>query len=152
MLRAVTQLCPTLCEPMDCSPPGSSVSGIFQTRILEWFAISSSRGSSWPRDWTWASSIGRWILYHWATWEALSSSIRELLWGHTMAPLRWSRIWSYIPWRLPVFRSWWYRDCKHGIWSLTNGMYSSVCYHHREFSPSSPVIYLFFRNKLRMFF
>ena len=46
------QLCPTLCEPMDCSPPGSSVHGIFQARILEWAAISSSRGSSWPRDQT----------------------------------------------------------------------------------------------------
>ena len=38
------------CDPMDCSPPGSSVHGIFQVRILEWVAISSSRGSSQPRD------------------------------------------------------------------------------------------------------
>ena len=42
----VVQLCPTLCDPMDCSPPGSSVHGIFQARILEWVAISFSRGSS----------------------------------------------------------------------------------------------------------
>ena len=42
------QLCPTLCDPMDYSPPGSSVHGIFQARILEWVAISSSRGSSQP--------------------------------------------------------------------------------------------------------
>ena len=41
-------LCPTLCYPMDCSPPSSSVRGISQARILEWVAISSSRGSSWP--------------------------------------------------------------------------------------------------------
>ena len=50
---------------MDCSPPGSSVHGIFQARILEWFAISFSRESSWPRDWTrisWVSWIARWIL------------------------------------------------------------------------------------------
>ena len=40
------------CDPMDCSPPGSAVCGIFQARILEWVAISSSRGSSWPRDQT----------------------------------------------------------------------------------------------------
>ena len=40
------QSCPTLCDPMDCSPPGSSVHGIFQARILEWVAITSSRGSS----------------------------------------------------------------------------------------------------------
>ena len=44
------QLRLTLCNTMDCSPPGSSVHGIFQARILEWFAIPFSRGSSWPRD------------------------------------------------------------------------------------------------------
>ena len=66
---------------MDCSPPVSFVHGISQVRILEWFAISSSRGSSWPRDWThvsWVSCIscfGRWILYHSATGEA--NDIRE---------------------------------------------------------------------------
>ena len=48
----VAQSCPTLCDPMDCSLPGFSVHGIFQARILEWVSISSSRGSSWPRDWT----------------------------------------------------------------------------------------------------
>ena len=44
------QLCPTLCDPMEGSPPGSSVHGILQARILEWVAMSSSRGSSRPRD------------------------------------------------------------------------------------------------------
>ena len=44
----VTQLCPTLCDPMDCSLWGSSIHGIFQARLLEWVAISFSRGSSWP--------------------------------------------------------------------------------------------------------
>ena len=43
-----TKLCPTLCDPMDRNPPGSSVHGIFQAIILEWFAISFSRGSSDP--------------------------------------------------------------------------------------------------------
>ena len=43
------------CDPMDCSPPGSSVHGIFQASILEWIAIPFSRGSSWPRDRTWVS-------------------------------------------------------------------------------------------------
>ena len=42
----VSQSCPTLCNPMDCSPPGSSVHGILQARILEWVAISSFRGSA----------------------------------------------------------------------------------------------------------
>ena len=46
----VAQSCPTLCNPMDCSPPGSSVHGILQARILEWIAIPFSRGSSRPRD------------------------------------------------------------------------------------------------------
>ena len=45
-------VCPTLCDPIDCGPPSSSVHGIFQARILEWVAISLSRESSWPRDWT----------------------------------------------------------------------------------------------------
>ena len=51
------QSCPTLCDPIDCSPPGSSVHGILQARILEWVAISYSRGSSQPRDWTHVSDI-----------------------------------------------------------------------------------------------
>ena len=55
---------------MDCSPPDSSVHGISQARILEWVAISFSRGSSWPRDQTWVSCIGRQILYCQATREA----------------------------------------------------------------------------------
>ena len=69
------QLCLTLCDPMDCSPPDSSVYGILQARILEWVAISYSRGSSWPRDWTGVSCIGRPILHHGATWEAQLCSI-----------------------------------------------------------------------------
>ena len=60
----VAQLCPTLCDPMDCSLPGSSVHGIFQATILEWAAISFSRGSSQPRDQTQVSrSVGR-CFYH----------------------------------------------------------------------------------------
>ena len=55
---------------MDCSPPGSSVQGISQA-IAGWAAIASSRGSSWIRDWTCFSCIGRWILHHRDTWEAL---------------------------------------------------------------------------------
>ena len=57
------------------SPPGSSLHGIFQARILEWVAISFSRESSQPRDWICVSFIGRWILYHWATWEARQLSL-----------------------------------------------------------------------------
>ena len=53
----VAQSCPTLCNPTDCSPPGSSVHGILQARILEWIAICFFRGSSQPRDRTWVSCI-----------------------------------------------------------------------------------------------
>ena len=53
----VAQSCPTLCDPMDCSLPGSSVHGIFQARVLEWVAISFSRDSSRPRDQTQVSCI-----------------------------------------------------------------------------------------------
>ena len=53
----VAQSCPTLCDPVDCSPPGSSVHGILQARILEWVAISFSRESSQPRDRTQVSRI-----------------------------------------------------------------------------------------------
>ena len=65
----VAKLCPTLCDPMDCSPPASSVHGISQARILEWVAISFSRGSSQPRDQTHVSCIDSLVLYHWATRE-----------------------------------------------------------------------------------
>ena len=66
----ITQLCPTLCDPMDCSPPGSSVHGISQASILEWVAISFSKGSSWHRNWTHVSCIDSQFPYCWATKEA----------------------------------------------------------------------------------
>ena len=53
----VTESCPTLSNPMDCGPPGSSIHGIFQARVLEWVAISFSRGSSPPRDRTQVSAL-----------------------------------------------------------------------------------------------
>ena len=58
---------PLFVTPMDCSPPGSSVHGVSQARILEWVAICFSRWSSQPRDWTQVSCICRSILYHWIT-------------------------------------------------------------------------------------
>ena len=67
----VTKSCPTLCHSMDCSPPGSSVHGISQARLLVWVTISFSRGSSRSRDQSQVFCLGWWIRYHWATWEAL---------------------------------------------------------------------------------
>ena len=66
---------------MDCSPPGSSVHGILQARVLEWVAISYSRGSSQPRDETHVacvSYIGRWIFYHCIIWKALTLQIMKV--------------------------------------------------------------------------
>ena len=63
------QSCLTPCNPVNCTPPGSSVHEIFQARILEWVPISYSRGSSWPRDWTHTScvsSIAGRVFYQWA--------------------------------------------------------------------------------------
>ena len=63
-----TQSCLTPCGPVDCGPPGSSVHGILQARMLEWAAVPSSRGSSPPRDGarvSYVSCTDRRILYHW---------------------------------------------------------------------------------------
>ena len=62
----VTQLCLTFCTPMDCSPPGSSVHGILQTRILVFIAIPFSRGSFWLRDQTWFSYVAGGSFTIWA--------------------------------------------------------------------------------------
>ena len=70
----IAQSCQTLCDPMGCSLPGSSVHGIFQERILAWFAISFSRGSSRPRDWTWVSHNVVRLFTFWANREALLMS------------------------------------------------------------------------------
>ena len=69
----LTQSCPTLCDPKDCSPPGSSVCGILQSRIQEWVAISFSRGSSQPRDWMWVSCTAGRLVSEWTTREDLPS-------------------------------------------------------------------------------
>ena len=65
------QSCLTLCNPMDCSPLGSSVHGILQARILEWTAMPSPRGSSLPRDWTRLSSV-----------QFSHSVVSDSLWPH----------------------------------------------------------------------
>ena len=73
-------LCLVLCDSMNSNPPGSSVHGIVQARILEWVAISSSRGSSLSRDPTrvsFVSCTARQILCHWVTWEVHINNIKE---------------------------------------------------------------------------
>ena len=74
----VAQSCLTLCNPVDCSPPGSSIHGILQARILEWVATSLSRGSSWPRDWIPVSCIAGRLYVTWAL-----KCFHSLLWQLT---------------------------------------------------------------------
>ena len=66
----VIQSCPTSCDPMDCSPPSSSVHGVLQARILEWVAIPFSRESSQSRDRTWVSCIAGEVFTVWVMREA----------------------------------------------------------------------------------
>ena len=75
----VTQSCPTLCNPMDCSLPGSSVHGIFQAIVLEWIAISFCRGSSWPRDQTRVSRIVDRCCTVWASRAVVASVLAQMV-------------------------------------------------------------------------
>ena len=79
------QLCPTLCDPIDCSLPDSSVHGILQARILEWVAKPSSRGSTQLRDGnciSCVSCIGRQVLYHWHHLGSPTEVIKNLEMGN----------------------------------------------------------------------
>ena len=71
------QWCPTLCDPVDCGLPGSSVYGILQAKILEWVAIPFSRWSSLPRDWTWVSCITGRFFTVWAIREVTKALITK---------------------------------------------------------------------------
>ena len=86
----VTQSCPTLCYLTDCSPPGCSVHGILQARLLEWVAIPCSRGSSWARDRTQISWIAGRFVTIWATGKS---------WQSVWVPMSW-RIWDPSKWAL----------------------------------------------------
>ena len=85
----VAQLCPTLCNTMDCSLSGSSVHGTFQARVLEWIAISFSRGSSRPRNWTQVSRMRADALPSEppGKWEAKGSASLVIKWVGQGAPL-----------------------------------------------------------------
>ena len=102
----VAQSCPTLCDPLDYSLPGFSVHGIFQARILKWIAISSSRGSSWPRDRICVSCIASRLLTHWAIMdtEYIIAITSDLQTEKAVAPhsstLAWKIPWMQEPGRL----------------------------------------------------
>ena len=69
MSALVAQLCPALCDPIDCSSPGSCVHGILRDRMPEWFAVFFSRGSFWPRDQTLVSHIAGMFFTVWVSRE-----------------------------------------------------------------------------------
>ena len=85
---------------MDCSLPGSSVHGIFQARVLEWVAISFSRGSSWPRDRTWVSCIAgrrfinRWLVFIHQTERINFQAVSKSRHGMYVQSLRGNYNWS----------------------------------------------------------
>ena len=85
----VAQSCPTLWDPMDCSLSGS-VHGIFQARVLEWIAISFSRGSSQPRTWTWVSRTAGRRFTVWATREAPSTQYLTIIIYGMLASFQWA--------------------------------------------------------------
>ena len=111
----VAQPCLTLCDPMDCSLPGSSVHGIFQARVLEWTAISFSREPSQPRDRTWVSCVVDRRFTIWATREAqykISNSTRQHhlyntceypLGGKNLSSLFFFKVFSYFQFVIDIW-------------------------------------------------
>ena len=99
MCAKLLQLCPTPCDPMDCSPPGSSVHGILQAKILEWVAIAFSRGSSWPRDRTQVSHIAGIFFTIWATCHSvLLGFVKSVIFSITdLLPLQ-RKSWWLVEW------------------------------------------------------
>ena len=86
-----------LCDPMDCSPPGSSACGICQARILEWVTMPSSRGSSWPRDWTRVSHLAGALFTIWTIREAPQIFAAHWDIGQAMWEPAWLSHWTVSP-------------------------------------------------------
>ena len=112
------QLCPTFFDPMGRSLPGSYVQEILQARILEWVVISFSRGSSWPRDQTHTSCIGRWVLYQQSHLKNPGTKLKRGMGrspgGGNGSPLQYSWLGN------PVSRgAWWAKG--HGVAWLGHG-------------------------------
>ena len=126
----VIQSCLALCDPMDCSLPGFSIHGILQARILEWVAISFSRGSSRPRGQTQVSCIAGRCFTLWATREAFTA--KNYLW---IALLSWHGAFTTQPVvksQLSPLPSWW-NSLFLGSWALS---FSSV----PSTTPTTPLL------------
>ena len=105
VLHLIAQLCPTLCNPLDCSPPGSSVQGILQVRTLEWVAMPSSREPPSPRDRThisWVSALAGGSFTTSTTWGGEGPSVYNPIYQVSTSPPRpWESLWIQMclsPW------------------------------------------------------
>ena len=115
---SVAESCLTVCNPMNHSPPATSVHRISLARILEWVAIPFSRGSSPSRNWTCISCMGRQILYTWATWEAYDSytMLYIVIPNSVHTDFIVDRCWN-LP--FPVSSFWFFI---HGCWNLVQSV------------------------------
>ena len=112
--------CPTLCDPVHSSLPGSSVRGILQVIILEWVAISFSRGSSQPRDWTQVSRIAGRHFNLWATRDEHYRNPTPIL-NHVVL--------SHQPWLSSPHLDYFKANPKHQIISFINIKVETFLYH-----------------------
>ena len=146
----VTQSCPTLCDLMDCSLPGSSVHGIFQARVLEWVAISFSRGSFWPRYWTRVSCIIGRRFTVWATREVHASGGKRI---KSLEQIKYDKLWHFV-WHLQNPHSCWLQKNEgrlrtHSwggkfclVWITTTNMSMSKVYQNPRFNIQSSIYLL----------
>ena len=126
VLILLAQSCLTLCNPTDCSLPGSSIHGIFQARILEWVAVSFSMGSSQPRDWTQVSHIAGWFFTVWTTSKAPNFAKRSQIQGilcwmdkgkHKTAKLVWRfKMLKYFSYFLSFLKKIWIVHYTEVVW------------------------------------
>ena len=127
----VAQSCPILCNPMDYSPPGSSVHGIFQSRILEYIAISSSREPSWPSDWICVSPANTQVRksFHYDNTCILSNVpaciFLPLLWGNQIQSLKKKKFLNFCSYFFSI------QSCHgDGYFKLFFYLSSHLPYHH----------------------
>ena len=144
--------CVWLCNPMDCSPPGSPVHGILQARILEWVAISFLRGSFWPRDQTHVSYVycaGRRVPYHWhhlgSPWAENKFWIVEWL-EKIKSKIIFHDLWKLCEIQIWMFMKFFYCDIPHINLCISASGFSLQCHwevaRERAVLPEKPKIFM----------
>ena len=135
------QLSLTLCNPMDCSPPGFSLHGILQARILEWVAISFSRVSSWPRDQTHVSCIEGEFFTIWASRDSLVAQlVKNLLWENRNRIIEKMLHFptSFHLWSIAI----WSFDLYHNLGMQKETMLWSSFYRQKIWDSESPQVWI----------